>query len=88
VGVSRVDQSPAAGAVGGTGRRGNMGLKLPEQVKGYVSEDEARRIKEHAAEIGMSVSTYVRVAVLQYLRNYERNAAPAVVSTEEMIERL
>lgn len=55
-----------------------MGLKLPEQVKCYVSPEDAERIRAHAEATGMSVSTYVRVAVLQYLRNYERNAVPTL----------
>jgi transposase-like protein len=49
---------------------------------------ESARVAALAEALGMSVATLLRVAVIQYLRNYERNAAPAVVSTEEMIERL
>jgi hypothetical protein len=57
-------------------------------IRTYVAEDVAKRFAAHAEEIGMGMATLLRVLVIRELRSYERNAAPAVVSTEEMIERL
>lgn len=65
-----------------------MGLKLSEQVKGYVSEDEARWVKAHAEELGMSVSTLIRVLVIRELRQYKDAAPVEPVTTAEMCERL
>jgi predicted DNA-binding protein len=59
-----------------------------KQVVTTMTPELSGRVAALAEALGMSVATLLRVAVIQYVRNYERNAAPAVVSTEEMIERL
>jgi transposase-like protein len=48
-----------------------------KQVVTTMTTDMAARVTAIADDLGMSVATLLRVAVIQYVRNYERNATPA-----------